>query len=856
MRKSHDIDSHSTCSTTNQRKRGLARFSLRRLLYSSPLVARRIGRATSGTSKPKNSGQGDGRSSSSRDPERGDPLTRLNSTTSGASPPNEELHRAPSKLSVLGIGAGKSTESGSAECPLCLAELPVEYFPELSTCHHRSCYDCFQQYLRIEISESRVGIACPECSEPMHPNDIRMILNDKTQFEKYEDFMVRRVLAVDPDTRWCPAPDCSFAVIAAGCASCPKIKCERPGCDAYFCYHCKAEWHPNQTCDAARAQRSPNVRSSSVSFSQDSQHRDDIKPCPRCQVLIVKMDDGSCNHMTCAVCGAEFCWLCMKEISDLHYLSPSGCTFWGKKPWSRKKKILWQLGTLVGAPVGIGLVAGIAVPAMIIGIPVWVGRKLYARYEHTNKHKRNMVIAGGVTASVLVSPVLAGLAVGIGVPILLFYVYGVVPVSLCRSGGCGVSTTGAGVRFDFDDENDLLGVLGARNTDAVSMDAVSHRGGNPSIGEVSLSLGSGSQLERLGRENDRESASNVALAGASLAGSIASSLLPGGQRLEVQADVASTQRFSMSSETASAATSLSEKSVSASIADDGGASTRALAGSVLNFRMDSSSLSGCTPVEIHTDSVSQRSDEAAGPASLSSLEELASGMLRRTRPRRPPLDRQASESGSWTAGGEDGGSERVRFDDHVSFIAPHSYELGDKDGAGSSSGRSRRAWSARREQSVDEHPTMETGEYRGATKRGTSIGDESLVLDNDDVDDNDDEIVAVHSTRCDSEMTECSVKDKLHASMSIANGNGKMPSTTTLRNVFFHSASSENKRLPKLRKSSAVTTDCAGPSSDGDQQSSSRQTSTLPVIPEPSSDQLQVSQLDQPVKIDISVDDS
>lgn len=96
----------------------------------------------------------------------------------------------------------------------------------------------------------------------------------------------------------------------------------------------------------------------------------------------------------------------MKEISDLHYLrsaiahtpnnaakpscsflfltaffllllfSPSGCTFWGKKPWSRKKKILWQLGTLVGAPVGIALIAGIAIPAMIIGIPVYVGRKV------------------------------------------------------------------------------------------------------------------------------------------------------------------------------------------------------------------------------------------------------------------------------------------------------------------------------------------------------------------------------------------------------------------------------------------------------------------------------------------------
>lgn len=63
----------------------------------------------------------------------------------------------------------------------------------------------------------------------------------------------------------------------------------------------------------------------------------------------------------------------------------------------------------------------------------------------------------------LVSPVVAGLAVGIGVPILLFYVYGVVPVSLCRSGGCGVTTSGTGVRFDFDDENDLMGVLGTKS---------------------------------------------------------------------------------------------------------------------------------------------------------------------------------------------------------------------------------------------------------------------------------------------------------------------------------------------------------------------------------------------------------
>ncbi|XP_016119468.1 E3 ubiquitin-protein ligase RNF19A-like, partial [Sinocyclocheilus grahami] len=164
------------------------------------------------------------------------------------------------------------------------------------------------------------------------------------------------------------------------------------------------------------------------------------------------MNDGSCNHMTCAVCGCEFCWLCMKEISDLHYLSPSGCTFWGKKPWSRKKKILWQLGTLVGAPVGIALIAGIAIPAMIIGIPVYVGRK----GKDISKHKRNLVIAGGVTLSVIVSPVVAAVTVDLKTAKVS---------NINQCGGCGVSAgNGKGVRIEFDDENDMNVGTGAAVT--------------------------------------------------------------------------------------------------------------------------------------------------------------------------------------------------------------------------------------------------------------------------------------------------------------------------------------------------------------------------------------------------------
>lgn len=54
---------------------------------------------------------------------------------------------------------------------------------------------------------------------------------------------------------------------------------------------------------------------------------------------------------------------------------------------------------------------------------------------------------------------------GIGVPIMLAYVYGVVPISLCRSGGCGVSAgNGKGVRIEFDDENEMNVGSGAAAT--------------------------------------------------------------------------------------------------------------------------------------------------------------------------------------------------------------------------------------------------------------------------------------------------------------------------------------------------------------------------------------------------------
>ena len=94
---------------------------------------------------------------------------------------------------------------------------------------------------------------------------------------------------------------------------------------------------------------------------------------------------------------------------------------------------------------------------------------------------------------ILVAPAVAGVAVGVGVPILLAYVYGVVPISLCRSGVCGVSASPRGVRIDFNDQGTIDGnandnsssvyFANNKNTDAMSVDTGNPLVGNPSIGK-------------------------------------------------------------------------------------------------------------------------------------------------------------------------------------------------------------------------------------------------------------------------------------------------------------------------------------------------------------------------------------
>ena len=194
-----DMDSFSTTSgrsrASMERRPKRPRFSLQRLFYRSS--GRSMSMSTPKPQRMVRSAEMESRSVSS-----------LHTSPTDREVPLHNVSSDDSNSSASSTTAMNRNIKDCIECPLCLVPQPKELFPVIMTCHHRSCKDCLKQYLKIEITESRVNIACPECSERFHPNDIKMILEDEKLMAKYEEFMLRRILVIDPDTRWCPAPDC------------------------------------------------------------------------------------------------------------------------------------------------------------------------------------------------------------------------------------------------------------------------------------------------------------------------------------------------------------------------------------------------------------------------------------------------------------------------------------------------------------------------------------------------------------------------------------------------------------------------------------------------------------------------
>ena len=213
-------------------------------------------------------------------------------------------------------------------------------------CDHKFCTACLDIYVATTVTNSVCEIDCPwpGCSYKLPTWQIMKRLNTDTR-ERFLKLTLRKALAQNRETRYCPGINCGFALFVdpASVAACgPVIKCRDPRCEAEFCYYCKELWHPTRLCASVQA-KFPGM-----------------KRCPRCGIFIVKQNDGSCNQMQCTVCDHEFCWLCLENFTSSHF--PFSCPAFGSRAYSKNRRmwnrIIFGATLPLTVPITVAVVSG------------------------------------------------------------------------------------------------------------------------------------------------------------------------------------------------------------------------------------------------------------------------------------------------------------------------------------------------------------------------------------------------------------------------------------------------------------------------------------------------------------------
>jgi predicted nucleotidyltransferase len=268
------------------------------------------------------------------------------------------------------------------ECPICTDEFPRSQMCKLKFCGHLYCNTCFTEYLQLKIVEKQVlDIPCPDprCEETVSYTEIQRAVSAE-HFHKYEDFTLQAALSQDPNARWCPKPGCGNAMI--GDPEYSKMHCDR--CHHEFCFLCHDEWHQG-TCEQFREWKQVNGK---VDEAYDLWRKENTRQCPQCRTAIEK--NSGCNHMTCSHCQYQFCWLCGGKYTSKHFqlFNVFGCPgMQGQRmeQISPGKRIGMKVAVGTGLVVGGVLALALAVPALVIGGPIYGGYRL-----HTNMKRKRL----------------------------------------------------------------------------------------------------------------------------------------------------------------------------------------------------------------------------------------------------------------------------------------------------------------------------------------------------------------------------------------------------------------------------------------------------------------------------------
>ncbi|KAI9333786.1 hypothetical protein DFJ73DRAFT_853732 [Zopfochytrium polystomum] len=200
------------------------------------------------------------------------------------------------------------------ECPICYDDTPGLETLALS-CGHRFCRNCTVRYLTQKIAEEGESrrIMCLEstCKVIVDEKTVALVVSAK-DLQKYENLLLRTYVDDNPNIKWCPSPNCDYAIECKVPASAldeivPTVTC---ACGYHFCFGCGMADHQPCICSL--------VKLWLKKCEDDSETANWIsantKECEKCQSTIEK--NGGCNHMTCRKCKYEFCWVCLGPWSE------------------------------------------------------------------------------------------------------------------------------------------------------------------------------------------------------------------------------------------------------------------------------------------------------------------------------------------------------------------------------------------------------------------------------------------------------------------------------------------------------------------------------------------------------------
>lgn len=183
-------------------------------------------------------------------------------------------------------------------CSICQDE-PDESKMISLVCKHQYCIDCLNGLIQVTLKDNNtVNLRCPECKEPMHPNDLLKITSDEKALQTLERLQLFDCIKNSPNAKNCPRPNCPFAIID-----------DNPQRQTYTCEICGLQF-----CTKCAQTHSSRIECKDVKKADMDEKEFQIwknrhtKPCPNCHANIEK--NQGCPHMTCRKCSHEFLWPC------------------------------------------------------------------------------------------------------------------------------------------------------------------------------------------------------------------------------------------------------------------------------------------------------------------------------------------------------------------------------------------------------------------------------------------------------------------------------------------------------------------------------------------------------------------